>query len=89
VGLKYPGAIPIIYRHAAAPMTADFPSQRVESPCIKVCVLDEQSICVGCGRTLEEIAVWSRASAEEQRAICAAAAERLVRAGVRISARSR
>lgn len=49
----------------------------VESPCIKVCVLDARSLCVGCGRTLDEIAAWSRLSADEQRAVRAKAAERL------------
>ena len=29
------------------------------SPCVKVCRLDRDQICVGCGRTLQEIAGWS------------------------------
>jgi predicted Fe-S protein YdhL (DUF1289 family) len=52
---------------------------RVESPCIKVCQLDERNVCVGCGRTLAEIAEWSRMSVEQQRAVCANAAARLAR----------
>ena len=29
------------------------------SPCINVCVIDQTSkICIGCGRTLTEIAAW-------------------------------
>lgn len=52
------------------------PLSRVESPCIKVCVLDAHSVCVGCGRSLEEIASWSRLSADEQREICLKAAQR-------------
>ncbi len=63
-------------------MTPESTLQTVESPCISVCVLDEQRVCIGCGRTLDEIAVWSRSSVEEQRAICAAAAERLAKAKV-------
>ncbi|MEM8797899.1 MAG: DUF1289 domain-containing protein [Pseudomonadota bacterium] len=36
-------------------------AERVVSPCIQVCVLEqESSICIGCGRTLDEIAQWSR-----------------------------
>jgi uncharacterized protein len=32
----------------------------VQSPCIGVCRLDPaSSICLGCGRTLEEIAKWT------------------------------
>ena len=31
----------------------------VESPCINICKVDiERDVCIGCGRTLEEIAHW-------------------------------
>lgn len=31
----------------------------VESPCTKVCVVHPtQSLCIGCGRSLDEIARW-------------------------------
>ncbi|UJF20630.1 DUF1289 domain-containing protein [Shewanella sp. OMA3-2] len=33
-------------------------NQRVESPCIRQCSLDEQDICLGCHRTLDEILEW-------------------------------
>jgi predicted Fe-S protein YdhL (DUF1289 family) len=41
----------------------------IETPCIKICSLDPQSgLCIGCGRTLEEIARWgSMAPAERAR----------------------
>lgn len=33
----------------------------METPCVNICRIDPQSgLCVGCGRTLEEIASWSR-----------------------------
>lgn len=42
----------------------------IESPCVKVCVVHPQArICVGCNRTIDEIAAWSRMSAETRRAI--------------------
>ena len=45
---------------------ADF----VPSPCISVCRMDAATgICVGCYRTLDEIAAWSRASEDEKRAV--------------------
>jgi uncharacterized protein len=44
-----------------------------------VCRLDARNTCVGCGRTLAEIAEWSAASPERQREIAAAAAKRLDR----------
>ena len=49
----------------------------VESPCIKVCVLDPtQTLCIGCGRTVPEIAAWGSASEAEKSAIVAKAAAR-------------
>jgi len=44
----------------------------IESPCIKVCVLDPVSNhCVGCGRSLAEIERWTALSHEERRRIMA------------------
>jgi uncharacterized protein len=41
-----------------------------QSPCINVCQLDASGrICVGCGRTIEEIAAWSTLDEVERRAI--------------------
>jgi len=45
----------------------------VASPCIDICRLDTQQVCVGCGRTLQEIADWGSASAERRRQIVTAA----------------
>jgi len=52
------------------------PPPRVASPCIKVCVLDARDVCVGCGRTVSEIAQWSRMTDEEQRLACDRAQQR-------------
>jgi predicted Fe-S protein YdhL (DUF1289 family) len=39
----------------------------IKSPCIKVCVVDGQSgHCLGCGRTLNEIARWARLTDAER-----------------------
>jgi predicted Fe-S protein YdhL (DUF1289 family) len=45
--------------------------ERIKSPCIGVCELDDASRCRGCRRTLEEIAGWMRYSAAERDAILA------------------
>ena len=37
-----------------------------ESPCIKVCVLDLDNRCRGCGRTIDEIARWSTMTTAER-----------------------
>ncbi len=44
----------------------------IESPCVKVCTLDARAgICLGCGRTVDEIARWTLMSAEDRRRIMA------------------
>jgi predicted Fe-S protein YdhL (DUF1289 family) len=54
-----------------SPMTdftppADFPA----SPCINVCRMDPQSgLCLGCARTLDEIARWAQSSIPERRRV--------------------
>lgn len=46
--------------------------QEIESPCIRVCVVHPtERICVGCYRSIEEIAGWSRMSPEDRRALMA------------------
>ncbi|HEX3943417.1 MAG TPA: DUF1289 domain-containing protein [Rhizomicrobium sp.] len=54
----------------------------IESPCIKVCTMDAASgLCIGCGRTLDEIARWSSFTHAERCAIMGALPERLAVAG--------
>ena len=48
----------------------------VASPCRRQCCLDEQDICLGCGRSLAEILAWGKADGAGKRAICAAAQAR-------------
>ena len=44
----------------------------VESPCVKLCVVHpEARICVGCFRSIDEIAGWSRLTPDQRRAIMA------------------
>ena len=44
----------------------------VESPCVKICVVHpEAKICVGCRRSVDEIARWSAMTTGERRAIMA------------------
>jgi len=44
----------------------------IESPCKKVCVMHPHAdLCMGCFRTREEIAKWSRLSPDERREIMA------------------
>jgi predicted Fe-S protein YdhL (DUF1289 family) len=42
------------------------------SPCVGVCTLDPAThFCIGCARTIDEIAQWPRLSAEEKRRVIA------------------
>lgn len=44
----------------------------IESPCINICTLDARSgLCLGCGRTIDEIARWGAMSAVERARIMA------------------
>jgi predicted Fe-S protein YdhL (DUF1289 family) len=52
-------------------MTASLqPPRPIVTPCVKVCAVDGTSgYCLGCRRTLPEIAAWSRMSEQERAAI--------------------
>jgi uncharacterized protein len=44
----------------------------IATPCIKVCLIDgESGLCVGCQRTLPEVASWGRLSDAERAEIMA------------------
>ena len=49
---------------------------KVKSPCISVCVLDDEDVCTGCHRTAKEITFWSRMTDEQKRQVLAEARER-------------
>jgi predicted Fe-S protein YdhL (DUF1289 family) len=54
-------------------------TQVVESPCINVCRMDEDTgLCLGCFRTIEEIAIWSRATNEQRLRVLLAVERRRV-----------
>ena len=58
-------------------MSAETVDARVPSPCINVCRIDEATrLCVGCLRTLDEIAAWSILTDGERRDVWAHLAER-------------
>jgi uncharacterized protein len=68
----------------------------VSTPCINVCVLDPLSaLCIGCGRTGEEITAWTTMSETERLAVMAGLEQRLANArsrevrGGRIAPRNR
>jgi len=49
---------------------------QVPSPCQSICLLDEDDICTGCGRTGMEISYWGRFATEQQQQVVKRAALR-------------
>lgn len=56
-----------------------------ETPCIAICIIDPKtSLCLGCGRTLPEIARWHRTESAERLQIMATLSARMTAAGLDI-----
>lgn len=41
----------------------------VPSPCTRVCTLDDDNVCIGCKRTVDEIKAWRGLSPDAKRAL--------------------
>lgn len=53
-----------------APTTRRPEAEGVPSPCVDVCRIDQaRGLCLGCARTLDEIAAWSTLDDEGKRAV--------------------
>lgn len=50
----------------------------ISSPCVRNCCLDKQDVCVGCGRTVEEIIRWGDADDKEKFEILTASKKRKI-----------
>ncbi len=50
--------------------------EAVESPCVRLCTLDQDDICVGCFRSIDEICAWGGAANDQRRKILKNAAAR-------------
>ena len=50
----------------------------MSSPCVKICVVDPVGgLCIGCGRTVEEISAWREMSEIERARVTATLPTRL------------
>ncbi|MBJ6138903.1 DUF1289 domain-containing protein [Marinobacter litoralis] len=49
---------------------------KVRSPCVSVCALNDDDICIGCQRTGDEILRWSSMTDDERREVLKSVAER-------------
>jgi predicted Fe-S protein YdhL (DUF1289 family) len=49
----------------------------IATPCIKICVIDgESGLCMGCHRTLPEVAAWTKFTDDQRADIMAALPDR-------------
>jgi uncharacterized protein len=65
-------------------MSAPEIDQPPSTPCVRICVVDPRSrLCIGCGRTTDEIAAWGGLDEATRRAIMAGLEARLVAARTR------
>jgi len=62
------------------------PASQVPSPCIRNCCLDEADVCLGCGRSLDEIRAWSESGDAERLRILEQAARRRAEREARMQA---
>ncbi|MBR7887814.1 DUF1289 domain-containing protein [Marinomonas sp. A79] len=49
---------------------------QVASPCVSVCLLNDEDVCVGCYRTGQEITLWGRLDYDAQLAVMEKVRER-------------
>jgi len=50
----------------------------LETPCVNICLIDSDAgLCIGCGRTIDEISRWGSMTPVERRAIMACLKARL------------
>jgi hypothetical protein len=49
----------------------------IASPCVRNCCLDKWDICIGCGRTLEEIVLWGDVDENQRQLILLRAKKRV------------
>lgn len=58
-------------------------NEKKETPCVAVCLMDPKTnLCLGCGRTLPEIARWGRMESAERLSIMTTLRQRMRDAGL-------
>ena len=49
----------------------------IKSPCIRICALNEEAVCVGCGMSVRDLRVWRSVDDQEKEKIIRASRDRL------------
>lgn len=57
-------------------MTGDTKEKSVASPCVSICLLNDEDICVGCYRSAAEIGDWTLLDNDARRAVLSRAYQR-------------
>jgi len=58
---------------------------KIASPCVSICALNEDDICIGCFRTGEEILSWRLMTNDEKKKVLAQLEERARKLGATFS----
>ena len=48
----------------------------VDSPCVRNCCLNDEDICIGCFRSLQEITRWGTLNSQDKQRVLALVAQR-------------
>jgi len=51
----------------------------MKSPCVRICSLNQDNVCVGCGMTVRDLRIWGGANDEEKQKIITEGSLRLSR----------
>ena len=51
-------------------------ANKVRSPCVSICALNEDNVCIGCHRSSDEIMGWMQMNNDERREVLRLVAER-------------
>lgn len=61
----------------------------IATPCINICTLDARTrLCLGCGRTLDEVAAWSTLSEAQRTQVMRDLPARMAAAGLSAPAKA-
>jgi len=44
-------------------------TETVRSPCVDICKLDSDFVCIGCRRTIDEVLKWPEYTDEQKKAV--------------------
>ena len=49
----------------------------IKSPCVRICELNKQAVCVGCGMTVRDLRIWRSADEQTREKIVTESRDRL------------